>query len=76
MRPSPNCPAVFKGEEEIARLKVLSPESHRYYGQDGWGCFSHAWHSLNNFKVQEKDSIENVAKRTSKRVASKEINIL
>jgi hypothetical protein len=60
----PYCSNLLKGGESIAKVFVISPDFHKYYEKECWGCAHHADASIEGLELQIQK--KNDAKETPK----------
>ena len=69
----PVCSNIFRGQEDIGRVKIISPDFHANLNEDGWACWYHVDASLNGIEVQTQAKF--VIKDTPKTTKSKKVGI-
>ena len=76
----PYCDSIFKGGEEIGKIKIFEPKTHPSFGVESWACWHHAKANLEGVQAQNqrkmirtrnsmetKDNDEKAAKRMASR---------
>ena len=67
----PVCSNIFRGQEDIGLVKIISPDFHANLNEESWACFYHVDASLNGIEVQTQAKF--VVKDTTKTNKSKKV---